>query len=144
MDKLPQELRDGVQGLAAAMRANGTARHDPMRAMTAHIGDRWSTLILILLSIGTFRHAELKRTVAALSAEGKISQRVLTAKLRTLERDGLVQRDAAEAASPVVHYSLTPMGQGFVAEVERMHRWIVDHQNAVHTARAVFDKRDAL
>ena len=142
MDDLSEDLRTGVKVLAAVMQANGHERHDPMRAMTAHIGDRWSTLILILLAIGTFRHAELKRTVAALSAEGKISQRVLTAKLRALERDGLVHRADAASVPPVVRYSLTPMGGDFVRQVEALHGWIAAHQDAIHAARASFDTRE--
>lgn len=142
MDNLPEELRAGVTALAAAMQANGNARHDPMRAMSAHIGDRWSTLILLLLAIGTFRHAELRRTVAALSSEGKISQRVLTEKLRNLERDGLVHRDDAARVPPVVHYSLTPMGRDFMAQVESLHHWIIAHQSAIIAARADFDGRE--
>ncbi len=142
MDDLSEELRAGVAKLAAAMQANGNTRVDPMRAMSAHIGDRWSTLILILLAIGTFRHAELRRTVATLSSEGKISQRVLTEKLRTLERDGLVHRDDAATVPPVVHYSLTPLGREFMAQIAALHGWIAAHQSAIHAARSDFDSRE--
>ena len=50
------------------------------------ISDKWKVLILRDLLDGTKRFSELRRSV------GSVSQKVLTANLRQMERDGLVHR----------------------------------------------------
>src|SRR5690348_8201567 len=58
----------------------------PSRQVLDRIGDKWSVLILGLLSDGSRRFTELSREI-----EG-VSQKMLTQTLRGLERDGLVTR----------------------------------------------------
>lgn len=58
--------------------------------ITALIGDRWTNLILLVLETGEARHSDLKRVLGELSDEQAISQRVLTQKLRNLERHGFI------------------------------------------------------
>ena len=52
--------------------------------MLNRVGDKWSMLIVMILSAGPKRFSELKRAIDG------ISQRMLTLSLRGLERDGLV------------------------------------------------------
>ena len=113
-------------------------RDDPVREIMALVGDRWSTLILLILRAGTFRHATLRRLVARLSAEGGISQRMLTLKLRALERDGLVAREVVPTVPPQVSYSLTAMGTELVGIVDRLLRWIEAHNDEIVAARRGF------
>jgi DNA-binding HxlR family transcriptional regulator len=54
------------------------------RQILDRVGDKWSLAVIYQLGAGTKRFTELRRGI-----EG-ISQRMLTATLRTLERDGLV------------------------------------------------------
>jgi DNA-binding HxlR family transcriptional regulator len=103
--------RQRLIDLVHAMSRDGTARDLPVREIPARLGDRWSTLLMILLSTGTFRHATLRRLVIVTSAEGKISQRMLTLRLRTLERDGLVMRRPTNTHPPGMEYSLTDRPQ---------------------------------
>lgn len=96
------QTRTAIAALAAEMAAHGHDREDPAREVMGLLGDRWSTLILLVLATGEWRHAELRRTLAQLSAEQAISQRVLTLKLRTLERDGFVFRTISADRKSVV------------------------------------------
>jgi DNA-binding HxlR family transcriptional regulator len=57
-----------------------------LNSILAHVGDKWTVLIVVLLGDGPKRFNEIKRMV------GGISQRMLTFTLRGLERDGLVTR----------------------------------------------------
>jgi DNA-binding HxlR family transcriptional regulator len=75
------------------------------REVLDRVGDKWSLLVIGLLSAGTRRFSELRRSVDG------ISQRVLTATLRGLERDGLVSRTVHPTVPPRVDYTLTPMGR---------------------------------
>ena len=52
-----------------------------------------------------------------------ISHRMLTATLRSLERDGLVARDAFDATPPVVWYEVTERGREFASLVSFLVRW---------------------
>lgn len=128
-------LLAGVAALQAEMHAHGVSRRDPVREVCGMLGDRWTTLILLVLAIGTWHHAELKRVLGQLSAEGRISQRVLTLKLRALERNGFVRREATGDVPPRVRYALTPLGHALSTEARRLVEWVKARQPEIQTAR---------
>ena len=122
------------------MAEHGVRRDEPVRMIFGLLGDRWTTLILLVLGMGTWRHAELRRVLGRLGAEEKISQRVLTLKLRTLEREGLVERQVTDSVPPKVSYALTPMGADLRVEAERLIGWVNSRAAAIRAARAAFDQ----
>lgn len=138
-DDFDADSRDSLTALARDMAEHGAERDAPIRTIFGLLGDRWSMLILLLLAIAPFRHAELRRLLHRLSAEGKISQRVLTLKLRQLERNGLVNRSVSEDVPPRVGYALTPLGDQLVDEAHRLLRWVQGSRRAIEAARAAFD-----
>ena len=77
------------------------AKDCPFRNVLDQVGDKWSFLILAVLEEGPQRFNEIKRLV------GDISHRVLTRKLRDLERDGYVLRTVHPVRPPKVEYELT-------------------------------------
>jgi DNA-binding HxlR family transcriptional regulator len=143
LDGIDVSLREGVLALAEEMRAHGHLPTDPMREIFGFLGDRWTTLILLVLHMGSWRHAELKRVISRLGSEGKISQRVMTAKLRALERDGLVHRETSAHIPPRVSYRLTETGIGLFFEIDRLRSWVHAHQAAIEAARRRFDLETA-
>lgn len=113
--------------------------HDaPEREVISRLGDSWSPLILAILATGAYRHTTLKRVVGALSAEGEVSQRMLTLRLRALERDGFVRREVQDVVPQRVYYHLTPMGQDLVQELGRLLDWIESRHTLIQAARARF------
>ncbi len=68
------------------VRDTEAARLCHARQILDRVGDKWSIAVIHSLGKGTKRFTELKRDIDG------ISQRMLTATLRTLERDGLVHR----------------------------------------------------
>lgn len=114
-------------------------RDGPVREVMARIGDRWSTLLLMVLAAGSFRHATLRRLVGALSAEQAISQRMLTLRLRALERDGFVARTITDSVPPRVDYALTPLGREFVGMIDGLLRWIESRSDAIRESRRAFE-----
>ncbi len=136
------DLHEGLRALAGDMRVHGYQRDDPVREIFGLLGDRWTTLILLVLRIGTFRHAELRRALGRLGAEGKISQRVLTLKLRTLERNGLVTRHITADVPPRVSYALTDMGLNLVSETRHLIAWVHKHQTRISETRMQFDHQE--
>ncbi len=140
--KLEAPIRAGITALADEMRRNGGGRDDPVRSVMGLLGDRWSALLLLVLATGEWRHAGLRRITAQLSAEQAISQRVLTQKLRALEREGFVARRTTADVPPKVSYSLTPLGEELIAEVRRQIGWIAERRTRIEQARQRFDNTE--
>lgn len=129
-----------LRGLIAHRDRTDFQRDDPVREIVARLGDRWSTLLMFALEAGTMGHATLRRVICAISAEGNISQRMLTLRLRALERDGLVERRVTPTVPPRVDYTLTPMGRDLLTLVFGLVRWIETHNDRILAARAAFEE----
>lgn len=104
----------------------------PVRDVLAQIGDKWSTLFLMLLAERPHRFGELRRAVP------DISQRMLTQTLRDLQREGLVARQVLPLVPPGVEYRLTPLGQSLSEPLAQLVRWAEAHHAAVRAARSAF------
>lgn len=109
----------------------------PVRGVIDGIGDKWSVLIILHLSHGDQRFSGLRRLIP------DISQRVLTATLRKLEREGLVWRDAKPTVPPTVTYGLTELGRSLVAHFLSLAQWANGNRTAIDAARQAFDQRSA-
>ena len=103
----------------------------------ARVGDKWSVLIVMMLSDRPRRFNELKRMING------ISQRMLTLTLRGLERDGLVTRTVFPTIPPRVDYELTDLGRSLRVPVQALGLWAMEHKAAIRTARQAFDARSA-
>lgn len=103
----------------------------------ARVGEKWSILIIMMLSGGPRRFTELKRSING------ISQRMLTLCLRGLERDGLINRNVIAVMPPHVEYSLTPLGVSLTKPVIALGSWASDHIADIDAARAAFDQQEA-
>ncbi len=81
------------------------------------IGDKWKVLVLRDLMPGTKRFSELRKSV------GDVSQKVLAAQLRDMEKSGLVHREVYAEVPPRVEYSLTPLGRSLKPILDSMWAW---------------------
>jgi DNA-binding HxlR family transcriptional regulator len=104
-------------------------------SVLSRVGDKWSVLIVMMLSDGPRRFGELKRMI------GGVSQRMLTLTLRGLERDGMVKRTVFPTIPPRVEYELTELGHSLRVPLEALGNWAFAHIAAVERARAEFDAR---
>jgi len=130
---------EGVLRLAAQMQQYGNRREDPVRSTLALLGDRWSTLILLVLHMGVWRHAELRKVLGRLGSEERISQRVLTQKLRTLEREGFVARHVTRSVPPKVTYELTALGEELQELANTIITWSSTKSKDIIQCRLDFD-----
>ena len=89
----------------------------PVETTLMLIGDKWKVLILRDLLPGTKRFGELKKSI------GTVSQKVLTAQLRAMERNGLVTRKVYPEVPPRVEYSLTELGRSLKPILDAMWDW---------------------
>lgn len=134
---------NGLCNILTSMNGSAPDRHSPVREIPARLGDRWSALLLMVLETGEYGHAELKRVVSILSSEQTISQRILTLRLRALERDGFVNRKITGTNPPRVDYSLTPLGSELTEKLMGLIRWIEEKSDEVVAARASFEDRQS-
>ena len=97
----------------------------PSRVVLAHVTSRWGLLVLVALAGRTLRWGELRRAVQG------VSEKMLAQTLQTLERDGLVHREALPVIPPHVEYSLTDLGGGLVRRLVPLMEWLADHSAAI-------------
>ena len=103
----------------------------------ARVGDKWSILVIAMLSRGSMRFSELKRSL------GSISQKVLTTTLRGLERDGYITRKVTPSIPPRVDYELTELGADVLVPVIALAMWAFSRRSDVEAARSCFDQHSA-
>ncbi|MFD8308215.1 winged helix-turn-helix transcriptional regulator [Streptomyces sp. NPDC059690] len=109
----------------------------PHRLVLEHLTSRWGVLVLIELLDRPYRFSELRRAI------GRVSEKMLTQTLQTLERDGLVHRDAKPVIPPRVDYSLTDLGREAAEQVRGLAEWTQERMGAVQEARERYDARKA-
>ncbi|MBM3729111.1 MAG: helix-turn-helix transcriptional regulator [Acidobacteria bacterium] len=80
------------------------------------VGGAWTPNIVWYLKAQPRRFTELKSDLAGISAK------TLTARLRRLERDGILHREVIPSSPPTVEYSLTPTGRKLIPAVEAIAR----------------------
>ena len=94
----------------------------PVETTLMLISDRWKVLIIRDLLEGTKRFGELKKSL------GGISQKVLTANLRSMEESGLLSRKVYAEVPPRVEYTLTETGYSLKPVLDSMVEWGISYQ----------------
>ncbi len=105
-----------------------------VREVLSRVGDKWSVLIIVILSDGAHRFSELQRSIDG------ISQRMLTLTLRGLERDGLITRTVEATIPPRVDYELTPLGRTLLKPVTQLAKWAQENHSKIQKAQQKFDR----
>ena len=86
----------------------------PVETTLTLISDKWKVRDLMP---GTKRFGELKKSI------GSVSQKVLTAQLREMERSGLLTRTVYPEVPPRVEYTLTDLGYSLKPILDAMRNW---------------------
>jgi DNA-binding HxlR family transcriptional regulator len=81
------------------------------------VGDRWTLLVVRDLLLGKSRFAQLES-----SLDG-ISPNVLSARLKSLEADGVLHRTVTEERPPRTEYELTEKGLALSPVVGAIFEW---------------------
>ncbi|MFF4760666.1 winged helix-turn-helix transcriptional regulator [Streptomyces sp. NPDC001292] len=126
----------------AARDAVADAEMCPYRLVLEHVTSRWGVLVLIELLERPHRFSELRRAIGRVSERG-VSEKMLAQTLQTLERDGLVHRDAKPVIPPRVDYSLTGLGREAAEQVRALALWTQERMADVERARRTYDEARA-
>lgn len=87
------------------------------------LGGKWKTIILCYLKEGAWRYGELRSFVP------RLSDKVLTERLRELQASGLVERSGAGGAN-AVRYRLTARGEALRNVLGTIYQWGDKHAAA--------------
>lgn len=104
--------------------------------LIGRVADKWTMLVLeVLAEKGTLRFSRLAEAI------GGISQKMLTQTLRTMERDGLVDRKIYAVVPPKVEYRLTKLGFTLGTAFCGVWVWASENLPRVEQARSAFDEQ---
>ncbi|WP_210602837.1 winged helix-turn-helix transcriptional regulator [Brevibacterium oceani] len=122
---------------AASAKAGDELRIDaPHRELLDQVHDRWSLSVLNELCERPSRFNALRRAIP------QVSQKSLTATLRRLERNGVVEPEIVSTRPVAVIYRITPLGKTLRDPIDVLLAWADDHLSNIQRAREAFD--DAL
>ncbi|KFZ36726.1 HxlR family transcriptional regulator [Shewanella mangrovi] len=122
--------------MTALNRYNVYARSCPARQCFERLAERWVVLIIGLLRDGEARRFnEIKRQVDG------ISQKVLSQKLKQLERDGMIARQVFATMPITVEYQLTSLGLSFADTIELVGQWAESNVEQMLHSQQQYDQR---
>lgn len=109
----------------------------PVSPVIDVVFSRWTTPILwVLQRHGPLRFTELRARL------GTVTAKVLTQRLRQLERDGLVSRTHYLEVPPRVEYAVTDLGTSLSPIFRAMAGWADENMDRVRLARDRYDRSD--
>lgn len=110
-------------------------QHCPARLFFEKIADKWVLLILNVLEEETQHFNLLKKNIQG------ISPKVLSQKLKMLERDGFIERKIQNTSPIRVDYSLTSLGQNVAAMAFQLKEWAETNIEQVLAAQITYDEK---
>lgn len=105
----------------------------PVQATSNVLAGKWKVLIVWHLAFGRKRFAEIRGLLPG------VSEKVLTAQLRELERDGVLSRIVTESAAPRVDYLLSDAGKELIPVMEAMCGWGTKHLGVLPTLPPIWN-----
>lgn len=103
--------------------------------VVAVLSGRWTIhVISVLNEHGRLRFTELRRLLPG------IAPKVLTQRLRQLERDGLVTRSQLAESPPRVEYETTRLARSLTPVFAEILSWATRHLPEVEAAHRAFDR----
>src|SRR5262245_61322402 len=104
------------------------------RAARDLLSSKWKVDLLFLLARGVRRYSRLYDNLRG------ASKKMLTDSLRSLERDGLVERDVYAEVPARVEYSLTSLGWSVTGLLTTLADWAEEHLLDIEAARNRYDE----
>lgn len=106
------------------------------RELLDQVLDKWSLQVLDELCEQPLRFNELRRAIPV------VTQKSLTATLRRLERNGMVDRVIVSSRPIAVEYRISALGRSIQDLIDALFHWSAENMPDVERARARFDVED--
>lgn len=125
--------RPGVPDDTAPSRIEYSQIATEHRELLDQVLDKWSLLVLDTLCESPRRFNELRRAIPT------VTQKSLTATLRRLERNGMVDRVVLSTRPVAVEYRISDLGSTLQDLIDALFGWASAHMPRVDRAREEFD-----
>ncbi len=107
----------------------------PIRDVLSPASDKWSILIILFLGgYQVLRFGSMKKLIRG------ISSKVLSERLKTLERDGYLNREVFPEVPVRVEYRLTALGRRYLDILLHLSVWIKEEMDLIIESRTKYDK----
>ena len=106
------------------------------RELLDQVLDKWSLQVLDELCEQPLRFNELRRAIPV------VTQKSLTATLRRLERNGMVDRVVVSSRPIAVEYRISALGRSIQDLIDALFHWSAENMPDVERARVRFDAED--
>ncbi|WP_353171176.1 winged helix-turn-helix transcriptional regulator [Acinetobacter rudis] len=110
----------------------------PSRLFFSNLADKWVLFIVDTLQTQPNHFNALKKIITG------ISPKVLSQKLKMLERDGFIQRELLDTRPIKVMYSLTPLGHELAQSALAFKLWAERNMQHVLDAQQKYDAAEQL
>lgn len=108
---------------------------DRVAEMMGIIGSKWKpAIVFCLVFSGPLRFSELRKAIP------DVTQKMLTQRLRALERDGLVKRSFFKEIPPRVEYETTELGRSIHPLFKSICDWGITNMKEISQANARYDR----
>jgi DNA-binding HxlR family transcriptional regulator len=108
----------------------------PIRDVLSTASDKWSILIILFLGYSkVLRFGELKKYVS------QISSKVLSERLKKLERDGYITKKIFAEVPIRVEYQLTSLGYKYLEKLIVLSEWVTEEMDTIVENRKKYDKK---
>ena len=119
------------------METRDRRRVDTVEQLMKVIGAKWKPAILFcLVHGGRQRYSNIRRAIP------DATQRMLTLRLRELERDGIVRRFVHQVVPPRVEYEMTELGMELHPIFRDLCSWGEVHQSDILACRKAYDRKN--
>jgi DNA-binding HxlR family transcriptional regulator len=108
----------------------------PHREFLDQVLDKWSLQVMDVLCEKPLRFNELRRAIPT------VGQKSLTATLRRLERNGMLERVVLATRPVAVEYRIAPLGRTIQDLVDALLRWTTVNMPDVERARERYDEEE--
>lgn len=130
--------------------APGLSYREGVHEALALLHGEWVVAVLASLATRPLKYGDLRQEINEAEARSgwashasPVSQKVLSATLVRMRRDGLITRSAGSGARSTftpVWYDLTPLGQSFLRSLRPLAKWAKDNRKAVERARERYEE----
>jgi len=97
------------------------------------IGSKWTIPTIFVLQHSSKRYSQIHKLVP------ETTQKVLTATLRKLQRNGIIFRTVHPTSPPQVEYQLSPMGIELLDTIKNMTQWAENNHQKIKRAQKAYD-----
>ncbi|MFM0236794.1 winged helix-turn-helix transcriptional regulator [Paraburkholderia phytofirmans] len=107
----------------------------PSRLALARLGQKWTVLALIALREKHLRFAEIRRRLDG------VSDKMLSQTLRSMERDGLVERCVDDRHPARIEYGLTVLACSALPIVAELKQWAERSIDSIEASNHAYDQK---